>query len=499
MAISQSRYVNITSGVGAGSPPLTRDLIARLFTENPLVPTGSVVEFDNADDVGTYFGTTSTEYLRAQFYFGWISKSITSPQKISYAFWANVAVGSKIFGKPATYLLSTFTAISAGSFTLQMGGFTHTFTGIDFSAAGSLSVVASTLQTAIRAFSGGGAAFTSATVTYDAVRSCFDLVSGTTGADVISVTAGVSNDIAAPLGWLTGAILSNGSAAQTITEVLTQSSQLSNNFGSFAFIPSLTQQNILDAATWNDGQNVSYLYSIPVSASNAVSYSAMLFNLSGCTMTLAPLSTEYPEQAPMMIMAATDYTAPNSVQNYMFQQFDLTASVTTDTDANTYDALRVNYYGQTQSAGTLLAFYQRGLMFGASTDPLDQNTYANEVWLKQQIAADLMALLISSTRIPANLAGRGQVLTVIQSDVNLALLNGTISVGKALTTQQQLYITTISNDPNAWRQVQNTGYWLNAVIQPYTVDSSTQYKIVYTLIYSKDDDIRLIEGRDILI
>lgn len=499
MAISQSRYVNITSGVGAGSPALTRDLIARLFTENALVPTGSVVEFTSADDVGAYFGTSSVEYLRAQFYFGWISKNITSPGKISYANWANVAVGSKIFGKPAAYLLATFTAISTGSFTLQMGGFTHTFTGIDCSGDASLAAVAATIQVAVRTFSGGGSAFTSATVTYDAMRSCFDLVSGTTGVDVISVTAAVSNDLAGPLGWLTGAILSNGSAAQSVTDVLTQSSQLSNNFGSFAFIPSLTQSQILEAATWNDALNVTFLYSVPVSAANASSYSAMLLNLSGCTMTLAPLSTEYPEQAPMMIMAATDYTAPNAVQNYMFQQFNLTASVLTDVDANTYDALRVNYYGQTQSAGTLLAFYQRGVLFGASSDAVDQNTYVNEVWLKQAIGADLMALLVSSARIPANLAGRGQVLTVIQGRVNQALLNGTISVGKTLTIQQQLYITEISNDINAWRQVQNTGYWLNAAIQQYVVNSLTQYKIVYTLIYSKDDDIRLIEGRDILI
>lgn len=499
MSILQSRYVNITSGVGAGAPVLTRDLIGRFFTNNALVPTGSVVEFESAAEVGDYFNTSSTEYLRAQFYFGWVSKNITSPQKIAFAYWASSAVGSKIFGKPATYLLASFTSISAGTFTLQMGGFTHLFTGIDFSGAGSLAAVAAALQVIIRAYSAGGAAFTSATVSYDATRGCFNLVSGTTGADVISVTAGVSNDVAGPLGWLTGAILSNGAAIQSITQVLTQSAALSDNFGSFAFVPSLSGPQILEAATWNDGENVTFLYSAPVSAANAVSYSAMLLNLSGCTLTLAPLSTEYPEQVPMMIMAATDYTAVNSVQNYMFQQFDLTPSVTTDADADTYDALRVNYYGQTQEAGTLVSFYQRGFMYGASTDPLDQNTYANEVWLKDQIAAVLMSLLLSVAKISANFAGRGQVLSVIQSIVNLALLNGVISVGKALSENQKLYITTASGDVTAWRQVQNAGYWLNAVIQSYVADSVTQYKIVYTLIYSKDDIIRLIEGRDILI
>lgn len=38
MSISITRYVDITSGVGAGSVVPTRDLVGRLFTANDLVP-----------------------------------------------------------------------------------------------------------------------------------------------------------------------------------------------------------------------------------------------------------------------------------------------------------------------------------------------------------------------------------------------------------------------------------------------------------------------------
>jgi len=500
MAISQTRYVDITSGVGAGSPSLTRDLILRLFTSNPLVPTGEVVTFSNATDVGTYFNTTSTEYLRAVFYFGWVSKNITTPQAISfYNYNADTATASLIFGSPAVYLLSTFTAISAGNLTLTMGGFTHTLSSINLSGDASLAAVATTLTGVIQAYSAGGAAWTGAVVTYDATRGCFDLVSGATGVDTIAVTASSSPDVAPALGWLTGAIFSNGSAAQTAVACFTASAALDNNFGSFAFVPTLSSAYILAVAEYNYTLNIEFLYTIPVSAANASAYSAMLLNIGDCCLTLAPLSTEYPEQVPAMILAATDYTAINSVQNYMFQQFNLTPSVTTDANANLYDGLLINYYGQTQEAGTLVSFYQTGVMYGLSTDPRDLNVFANEMWLKDAISAQLMALLLSVAKVSANASGKAQVVTILQAVINQALINGTISVGKPLDPLQQLYITNASGSATAWQQVQNSGYWLGVAIQSYVVDSLTQYKIVYTLIYSKDDDIRFIQGTDILI
>ncbi len=505
MSISLSRYVDITSGIGAGANVGVRNLGALVITGNPLVPTGQFLSFTSAAAVGTYFGTASEEYLRALFYFGWVSKAISSPQQISFWFWNNdAATADHIFGTPGTYLLSTFTAISSGQLDLTMGGFTHTLTGINLSAAGSLAAVAADLQTAIQAYSAGGAAWTGATVTYDSTRGCFDLTSGSTGIDTIAVTAAVSNDLAGPLGWLSAsAILSNGTAAQLIADNLTQLLTVTNNFGSFLYTSALavSLSNIEAAASWNNAlnPNIQFLYTIPVSAANASAWSAALLTTGGCTLTLAPLSGEYPEMVPSMILAATDYTKRGTVQNYMFQQFNLTPSVTTDAAANTYDALLVNYYGQTQTAGQLISFYQRGVMFGTSTQPSDQNVYANELWFKDAAAASIMTLLLALNQVPANAQGRSQVLAILQTVINQALLNGTISVGKTLSATQQLYITNATGDASAWKQVQNIGYWVDAQIQPYVVNSVTEYKIVYTLIYSKDDIVRLVQGTDILI
>lgn len=505
-AISFTRYVNITSGVGAGANVAQRQLIARLMTSNDILPPQTYKEFSSAEDVGNYFGTGSEEFLRAQFYFGWISKNITTPALISFGRWVSAAVGSMIFGKEGVYALSNFTAITSGSMTLELGGFTHTLTGINFSTATSLGggspSVTSLLQAAINAYSAGGAAWTGATVSFDATNNRFDLVSGEVGTDVIAVTAGTGTDVAAPLGWLTGAILANGSAQESLTQTMTTTANLSNNFGSFAFLDTLNTTQVTEVATWNNGQNVSFQYAVPVTAATASAISGATIALSGCDLTLAPISTEYPEMIPMMILAATDYTKTNAVQNYMYQlNFNVTPSVTDDTDANTYDALRVNYYGQTQNAGQFIQFYQRGIMTGGTTAPVDQNIYANEQWLKSAASAAIMTLLLVLAQLSANATGRSQLLAILQAIINQATTNGVISVGKTLTTAQQLFITNATGDPKAWYQVQTIGYWINCVIQSYVNPNTglTEYKAVYTLIYSKNDAIRAVQGTDILI
>jgi hypothetical protein len=251
---------------------------------------------------------------------------------------------------------------------------------------------------------------------------------------------------------------------------------------------------------------------MPISGTGIPSGTVLSQIIDGSTIHLSQASTatatesltfstvQFPEQAPVMIEAATDYTNINSVQNYMFQVFPgLTPLVTADSTANSYDLLSVNYYGQTQTGGTSFNFYQRGLLFGTSSAPLDMNTYVNEIWLKDSIASTLLSLQLNLNQLSANQQGRSQVLLSIQSVINQALTNGVISVGKTITTAQQVFIGSITNSPNAWHQVQTAGYWVDCVIQPIPNVTPTQYEAVYTLIYSKDDVIRFISGADILI
>ena len=501
MAISFKRYVDITSGVGGGVGVRVRDLILRLFSSSTLVPEKTVIEMDNATDVGTYFGTSSAEYLRAVFYFGFISKLITAPKKISFSRWADAAAAARIYGKVKTFAVSSFTSITTGSFKLTLGAYTGDVTGINFSSATTLSNIASTLQTAIRAVTAGGADWTSATVTYNATAQRFELVGGVVGAEAVATAAAASGvDIRALLGWDATATFSPGVAAQEPLDAFIASAELSDNFGSFAFIPTVTQSQSLAVATQNDTYNVKFMQLIGIAAADAASYYGAFSGLSGVAVTLSPNAAEYPELLPAAILAATDYTRRNSVQNYMYQQATLSPSVLNNTDANSMDAARVNYYGRTQTAGQFIDFYQRGVLMGLASDPVDMNTYANEMWFKDAAGAAIMSLLLSLARVSANSTGRGQLLGILQSVIEQATFNGTISIGKPLTTVQKLYIGNLTGDANAWQQVFTLGYWIDCVLQSYvTIDGRTEWKAVYTLIYIKDVSIRKVEGSHFLI
>lgn len=500
MAISISKYVDIVSAIGAAGSVRQRDLIGRIFTDNPRVPADSLVEVTSAADASAYFGSTSEEYLRALSYFSFISKNVTSAQKLQFARWANTAQAPRIYGARLTATLATLTAINAGTLTITAGADTANLTALDLSGAASLAAIATILQTAIRAAT--GTQFAAATVTYDAAAGAFNFVGSVAEAAPVSVTVtGGVNDIATRIGWNTAAVFSPGVDVTTLTDTLDASADASTNFGSFLFMPTLSTDEILEVAGWNASRNVDFMFCVRCDDANRDALGAALISVGGTALTYAPTAGQWDEQAPMTIMASTDYTRRNSVKNYMFQRFDdLTPKVTTTALSDELDALRINYYGVTQTAGQFIAFYQRGVLGGGASDPADQNVYANEMWFKDAARANVLSLLLSLERISANAQGRGQILGILQDVIDRALFNGVISVEKPLTTVQKLYIGTISGDELAWYQVQNAGYWIDAEMQSYvTTDGRTEWKCVYTLIYSKDDAIRKVEGSHILI
>lgn len=505
--ISQSRYIKIVSGVGAGAVVAQRQLLMRAITQNAALPPGLVAEFANAESVGAYFGTSSEEYKRASAYFSFISKSITSPPRMSFARWVSAPIAPMIVGDTIEKSLSTFTPITAGTLSILSGSATVAVGPLDFSAAVDLVAVSAIIQTALQASADPQLA--TATVQFNTNTQQFTLTGATPGSGSLSAIAtGLETDISDELGWTTGGtILVAGQGAQTAATAIGGSSDISNNFGSFVFCTPgtpMTNDDIKAVAEWTDLQNNLFLYSLSTPLANLQTLFDLIKGYSGVAINI--LSTtqanDYIEQSPCEILAATDYDAPNSSQNYMFYQFPKrNITVSDDNTANTVDKARGNYIGVTQSAGQQIAFYQRGILCGGSQAAVDMNTFANEMWLKSAFTAAFMSLFLNVPEVPADPVGEAMLLGVMNPVITQAKVNGAISAGKAINAVQQQYITQISGDGNAWRQVQTLGYWLNISFSSRTNPDNglTEWIAKYQFIYSKSDAIRAVIGSDVMI
>lgn len=511
MSIPQSKYVAITSAIAQTATAAYKDLILRVFTTNPLFGANTIYEFSGsqlAANVANFAGAQSSEAQIASEYAGWVSKRATTAQKISFMRYSLTALAPYIYSTKALSPLATLKAVTNGSMTINMGSTEYTISGVDFSSAADYAAIASTLQSAIRANTAGGALWTNATVTFDASISAFKLTGGTTGAAEINYAtpSGNGTDISSLIGWdLAGApVLSPGTAAQSMTDILNKSVDLSDNFLTFGFIsPADAFSNLEEIGTWTNGQNNNFLFCFDVSSSNYAAAQAIAIKYSGMCMNyninygVSGINPAW--LMPAILAATTDYSKTNAVKNYMYQMFPAQAvSVGTDSDGTLYqtlDNLKINYNGQTQKAGNKIAFYQDGF----NADGTDTAVFANEAWLKDAIATDCLNAFLGLDFVSADKDGKAIVVGILENIADKALNNHVIANGKELTNAQKAYINQLFNDEYAALDVQNNGYKFLVEIVPQTNGNATVYYADYTLVYEKNDSIRKVEGRNILI
>jgi hypothetical protein len=534
------KYINILSGVLAGRSVSTRELMGRFFTTDQRLPPKTYIELHSPTSVGKYFGTDSTEYKKAVFYFSFISKNYTTPQSISYFRWVDSAVAPLIFGQKLTLSLTSLALISDGSFRLKIGETSFAINGLNFTSASSLSDIASTMQISIRAAgSASGVQWTASTVSYNNISGGFDFVGGSAVDAIISVAAGsTGTDVSQKIGWRPqavgagpGAIWCNGSIVETITQTLINSDSISDNFGSFTFIPLLTLEQHIEAAAWNLPQNVKYMYKVGCTLENYVEWKTALLPYGGTGIDLISsagvglnyvwqddshwasqannhmvteqtvLTDNILDMTPvlsMAILASTNYNARKSVQNYYSQYSQLLSPlVFTREVSDALDAAFVNYIGKTHQ-NQAFSFYQRGYLMGFGGDlPILMGAYANEQWLKSAMGAALMTLTLDLPDIPGDAEGKSYITTIIQSVIDLALFNGTINVGSILDVVKKTLIGNITGNDKAWMQVKDQGYWYSVQIVDITNpdNGSVEKQAKYILIYAKDNSVLSIEGK----
>lgn len=498
MSINSSRYVKIISAVTGANAVAQQKLIGRRFATDPRVSIDKIVSVTAASGAADYFGANSPEFDFATQYFAYISPAPASQApELQFAAYADQARPARLFGYKVTSKLAEFQVVTSGNLNITIGDVDYEITGIDFSADISFTAIANTIATEISTAGG------SATVTYDPLSSSFKIESTAIGPGVVKVTPALAPDVGMMMS-LQGAqaISSLGSSAQTPLDAFLAAEQITDSFGSASFGIDINLDDAIEVAEYVSSQNVKYQMYWSVNSANSEAWSAAMIGTASNALILNITPGEYKEALPMAVMAATDYDRTNSTINYMFRQSGTTwtADVSTDQMANYYDDLRVNYYGQTATAGQKISFFQRGYLMGGVTAPLDMSVHANEQWLKSYIKAQILALLLTLNKIPANRDGEAMVLAIVNDGVLKALNNSTILVGKNITELQKVAIIQTTNDELAWHDVQDKGYWYTCQIAQNTgVSGVTEYVAKYTLIYAKGDMVRKVEGSHNLI
>jgi len=510
MAIRFTKFIDITSAVGGVSQVSVRIWCARVFTTNVLIGPTSILQFATANDVGLFFGFQSEEYTRAVNYFAYVSPLGVQPTAIQFARFVAAAQPATIFGATSVPALATLQAISAGLLSLQFGSTVVALTGINLSTATTLAGVATLIQTALRA--NAAAELSSATVTWNTSAQAFDFVASTanvtTEALAVVQPAGVvtNTDVAAALGWYSsqGAVVNSAQIAESRLAGFNRVMSVNNNCGSFCYTraSTLTLADAAAIATANAALNVMFIFRVYVSPEVYATWSAALIGLAGVGLEFESDSLlQYIEMLPMSIQAAIDFDAVDGTVGFMYKQNSLySPSVTDDGVSDTLDAARVNYYGQTQKGGQVINFYQRGVLCGGSTAPVDSTIFANEQWFKDLQGTNLINLQLSAGRIPANARGQAMCELVLQSGIDAAVRNGTISVDSTLTIIQQAFITSQTGDRTAWQQLQVIGYWMATnITEAVNTSGVTEYTLNYVILYRKDDVIKTIIGSHQLI
>lgn len=495
MAIKSTEYVFITSGV-VGVSVAQQELIGRRFTENPRVPVGSILRVSSGE-ADTFFGAQSAEAAFARQYFSIVLPApISRPGYLQFAAYAPDGRVPRVFGLQISASVADFVANSGQTLTLNLGGNPQTTAAINLASAVTFADVASAVQVGIRALT--GPQYASATVTYDALSGSFAIA----GSAVEPATASVAVGSLAGLLGLNGlgVISSPGAAPQTPIEAFQAAEQVSDSFGSSSFGSTIELDDALLLAQYVAGENVKYMQFWPVDENEFDTWSAAMLSIASNGLVLNRTAGEYKEAIPMGIQAASDYDVRNGGRvNYMFRQAGLTPDVTSTQESRTLNAARVNYYGRTAVFGQQIDFFQRGYLMGPMTAPLDMGVHSGEQWLKSFCTSKFFALLLGTRGIPNNNDGRGAILAAIQSATAQAFFNGVISVGKLLTSTQIEVVTQITGDPLAYLEVQNKGFWADVLMTEEVVNGVTEYVAKYTLVYSKADMIRKVEGSHNLV
>ena len=437
-SIPAKDIVNVVPGVvSPGGPGL--DMVGLILTESVRAPVGQVLRFPTARAVSDYFGPTSDEASAATIYFNGYVGATSVPAFILFSAHTLTARAGWLRGAALGLTLAELQALT-GALTINFGGTPLTSAAIVLTAATSFSNAATIIQ----------AAFTSPdfAVTYDGLTGSFLFTSTATGdvATIVYATGTIAAGL--KLTEATGATLSQGQDARTAAETMNAVTDATQNFVTFTHLAELTDDEIVEFATWNGTQDDRFLYvawtDSPAAITNSDTTSPAVriaaLELSGTASIWSPTF----DKAVFILgyAAAIDFNRDNGRTVAAFRRGQgLAADVTNQTIANNLLANGYSFYGTYATANDDFTWIYNGTVSGpfAFID-----SYLNQIWMNNAFQLSLMNLLGQVGQIPYNDDGYELIGAGLTTDISNAVDFGAIRAGVVLSEAQKTIIIGIA-------------------------------------------------------
>lgn len=437
-SIPAKDIVNVIPGVvSAGGNGL--DMIGLILTESERAPVGQVLRFPTARSVSEYFGPTSEEASAATVYFNGYIGATSIPAALLFAPHVMTARAGWLRGGALGLTLAELQALT-GTLTINFGGTPLTSAAINLSGATSFSNAATIIE----------AAFTSPdfAVTYDSLIGSFLFTSTATGSAATIVYATGTLAATLKLTEATSAVLSPGQNVQTPAETMAGVIDQTQNFVSFTHLFELTDDEIVDFATWAGSQDDRFLFAAwtnaPAAATNSDTTSPAIriaaLELSGTACIWAPT----PDKAVFILgyAGSIDFNRDNGRTVAAFRRGSgLRADVRSQTVADNLLANGYSFYGSYATANDEFTWIYNGSVSGpfAFID-----SYLNQIWMNNAFQLSLMNLLGQVGQIPYNDDGYEMIAAGITTDISNAVDFGAIRSGVVLSEAQKTIIIGIA-------------------------------------------------------
>lgn len=440
--LSVSRFVNVDvvlSPLGAA----VRNFGLLLVVGDSDVISGAerIRSYSGIDGVAEDFGVDSPEYKAALLYFS-VSPQ---PDEILIGRWLRTATAGFLDGgalSASEKLISAWTSIDDGSFTISFDGNEEDVTGLDFTAQTTLNGVAAVITAGL---SGG-------TVTWDGTK--FIAKSDTTGTDSTvsyATSEGTGTDISAQL-KLTSATASaapvDGYDSETPLEAITALYNQSSDWyiASFAAATMPTDDELVDVAGFIQAANISRVLFCTDQASGEFDpiatdlLSQRLRDLSyNRSASQASLDNPYALCSMAGTWASVDFTGSNTAKTYMFKtEPGVVPEYVTETQMDFLTRNRCNVYANVNN-GT--AIFLNGVM----SSELYMDERQGFDWMQNAIQVAIYNLLYQNPKIAQTDSGVTQIVAAVAAVLNQGVTNGLIAPGiwsgpsfGNITTGQQL-------------------------------------------------------------